>query len=167
MFEIKSGRIKPKKEPMFGKKPYKGKNKNRTGRTVKTDDVQRIKPVYDSKKGSIKHRVENGTFNLLGKDKPVRFASGQYWQRVLWLQELEACQVCQVSRDLDHPHHPETGSNRDDRHMINICVDCHRKIHGASGYADVNKSLDECIKIGIENDIWLTEKETGYLTQMS
>ena len=53
MYEIKSGRIKPKKEPMFGKKPYKGKNKNRTGRTVKTE---RIKEVYN---GSNKPKIND------------------------------------------------------------------------------------------------------------
>ena len=44
MYKIKSGRLKPKKEATFGKKPYTGKNRNRTGRTIKSE---RIKPVYD------------------------------------------------------------------------------------------------------------------------
>jgi len=45
LYEIKTGRIKPKKESTFGKKPYVGKNRNRTGRTAKTVKVETRNPL--------------------------------------------------------------------------------------------------------------------------
>ena len=135
-YEIPQGRLKPKKKGTFGqKKPFTGNDRNHKGSKKESSglgckiETNRIKPKYSAKKGTKKQRVNDGTYNPLGKDKPILFPRVQYWQRVEWVQGLGGCQVCGLKKTLDHPHHPHTGASRDDRYIINICGECHNLIH--------------------------------------
>jgi len=101
---------------------------------------KRLKPKVKAKK-----RTQS-----LNPNKPVRFEKEKLQQRVYDILNLGACQVCEVSQDLDYPHHVEQGSKKDDRTMINICVECHRLIHGV-GYSAVKKDRSECLVIALGN----------------
>ena len=73
-------------------------------------------------------------------------------ERVAFLINKEICQVCEESYDLDYPHHAEFGGyKKDDRSMINICIDCHRTIH-TKGFDTLNKTRKETALIGKRNN---------------
>jgi len=116
-------RLNPKKERT--KTPFKGKNKNRKGNRKDTRES-------------------------LNPDKPVRFTEKKLNQRVYDIHNLGKCQICEDSYELDYPHHVDQGSKKDDRTMINICVTCHRLIHGV-GYSAVKKDRSECLVIALNN----------------
>jgi hypothetical protein len=164
------GRIKgDKPKSTFGKKPHKGSKKNRKGNTKTTGEETekkynygRIKPKYSSKKGTIKQRVDAG-YVPLNPNKPVRFGTKQYWQRVTWIQELGDCQICELERVLDHPHHAEQGANKDDRYMLNVCVVCHTHIHAVDGYNGLEKDFDECKTISWSNHLMCEKREKDML----
>ena len=161
--KIRHGSVKGK-STSGQKKPYKGFGRNRKGSKKESNGLgckivaNRIKPKYSGKKGTIKQRADVATREPLNPNKPVRFGREQYWKRVTWLQDLGACQICGFERELDHPHHPHTGANRDDRYMINACIKCHRDLH-EKGYSSVAKSLEECKQIGIDNNVILEKLE--------
>ncbi len=112
---------------------------------------------FGKKKCVIKKKARKINSNPLNKNKPVRFSKSELRERVIFIQSLGACQVCDKSYDLDYPHHVEQGSNKDDRYMINICVLCHRLIHSV-GYSSVKKSREECNVISWDNHL-MFEKE--------
>ena len=109
------------------KKPYCGKNRNRKG-----------------------NKSDSGTKESLNPNKPVRFEKKKLQQRVYNILNIEVCQVCEKSHDLDYPHHVMQGAKKDDRYMINICVECHRLIHEV-GYRAVDKWREECKHIAWDN----------------
>jgi len=75
-------------------------------------------------------------------------------KRRLFLLDKKVCQVCDESEDLDHPHHSLFGTaKKDDRSMINICVDCHRHIH-TKGFPIHGLSREDTVAIG-----WLNNEE--------
>ena len=114
------------------KKPYCGKNRNRKGNRKDTRES-------------------------LNPNKPIRFKEKKLQQRVNDIQALGVCQICEVSYDLDYPHHVEQGSKKDDTTMINICVDCHSLIHTV-GYSAVKKDRSECLVIALSNHNLLEKK---------
>lgn len=145
LMNITSGRIKPKKESTFGKKPFKGKNKNRTGNKKESlFSHERIK-----KKVSGKNVRKDFSLNL---DKPVRFSKAVMKKRNIWINEnIGVCQICEVSTQLDVPHHALSGSGlKDDRPLICICVTCHPIVHFGK-QSDLKKTREEILAIGWEN----------------
>lgn len=136
-YTVSSGRIKPKKQSTFGKKPYKGKVKNR--------------------KGSKKVSYDGTLRDPLNSNKPVRFNEAKYKKRQDAIRDIELCQVCNESYELDAPHHVEQGSCKDDRYLINICIYCHALIHNV-GYSSVKLSRKDCSLVALSNHIRL-EKE--------
>lgn len=106
------------------KKPFSGKSKNRKGNVCES----------------------------LNPNKPVRFDKTELRKRVYFILNKEVCQVCEDSLDLDYPHHVEQGANKDDRYMINICVECHRAIH-EKGYSAVKKNRNDCKMISWNNHL--------------
>jgi len=86
------------------------------------------------------------------KDKAMRFNKAELNKRVQFIIEKEVCQVCEEGYNLDYPHHAVYGlGKKDDRTLVNICIECHRKIH-QDGYAKVAKTREEIEVIGWEND---------------
>lgn len=110
MYEIKSGRIKPKKEPSFGKKPYKGKGKNRAGKKSVTVTAARIKPKFD---GSNQKEISP-------EDKAY----------LKWLKEFAVypCFVCGGFNGIEWHHVKEFSSDvKNHKRLIPLCgVEHHR-----------------------------------------
>lgn len=80
-------------------------------------------------------------------------------KRDKWVSELGACQVCETSYELDIPHHAKYGmGNKDDRYLINICLNCHREIHAGS-YSNLDKTREELEAIGWDNHLNYIEKQ--------
>ena len=111
----------------------------------------RLKKLYCGKNRNRKgNKSDSGIKESLNPNKPVRFEKNKLQQRVYDILNIEVCQVCEKSHDLDYPHHVEQGANKDDRYMINICVKCHRLIHEV-GYRVVDKWREECKFIAWSN----------------
>jgi len=127
-------RLNPKKESTFGKKPFKGKKRNRKGNTLKT--------------------FEHEPLNV---NKPIRFKTPKYRQRQREIKSLGVCQVCELNYELDTPHHVMQGSCKDDRYLINICIDCHALIHMV-GYSAALKDRLECKVIAWNNHLMFENK---------
>lgn len=86
------------------------------------------------------------------KPKPSKVSKLELEKRVKFLLLKEVCQVCNESTNLDYPHHAEFGlAKKDDRTMINICVDCHRHIH-TKGFPVHGLSRADTVKIGWANN---------------
>ena len=142
-YKIKAGRVKgDKKVSTFGKvkKPFKNKNRNR--------------------KGSLKNSFSDSGVksSVLHKDRAVRFVEAKYRERQEAIRGLGACQVCEFSYELDAPHHVVQGLGlKDDRYLINICIDCHGLIH-VVGYSAVKKSREECKEIAWSNHLMFEEE---------
>lgn len=81
-----------------------------------------------------------------------RVKESEYKRRQNFCRDKEVCQVCDISRDLDCPHHADFGGyKKDDRTLINICCDCHRAIH-TKGFDSLNKTREETVAIGWANN---------------
>ena len=145
MYEIKSGRIKPKKEPMFGKKPYKGKNKNRTGRTVKTE---RIKPKFD---GSNQNEI-----SLEDKAYPR------------WLKEFAVypCFVCGDFNSIEW-HHVKLYSSDKKNHkrLIPLCGIEHHRLGQTLSPHGTPKKWRETYSMDVQNAV-ADKIYEDYLAQM-
>jgi len=138
-YKIKTGRIKgdKPKSTFCVKKPFKAKGRNRKGKTKNSFLDSGVKKVG------------------LNPDKAVRFPEAKYRERQEAVRGLGACQVCDISYELDAPHHVVQGLGvKDDRYLINICVDCHGLIH-VVGYSAVKKSREECREIAWSNHLLL------------
>lgn len=97
-------------------------------------------------------KSKNREVDLLDTSITVRLPKDQIKKRVQWLLEKEICQVCEESTDLDYPHHAIFGwSCKDDRTMINICVNCHKIIHTV-GYGPLKKSREQIEKLAWTNN---------------
>ncbi len=113
--KIKDGRIKPKKESTFAKKPFKGKDKNRKGSKKKTDGlgceivVGRVKPKFSAKNVHIVDTV------------------GLKFLRVLKGMDLP-CFVCGKHGSIELHHIKEaSGDTKNHRRVLPLCGDtCHR-----------------------------------------
>ena len=147
MYEIKSGRIKPKSKPTFGKKKS-GKKSNSKKSDLFGHSRLKSKPSMKNKKKDI----------YLNPDKPVRFSKSQMLDINLWIiNNIPCCQVCNESTNLDVPHHAIYGlGNKDDRCLVSICIVCHREIHSGS-YDNLKKTREEIIEIGWNNFSMLKE----------
>jgi len=140
--KINDSRLRPKKESTFGqKKPFKSKSngRNRKGNTKK-------------------NVVKTFKHEPLNPNKPVRFPEAKYRQRQEDVRGLGKCQVCEMSYELDAPHHVEQGSKKDDRYLINICIDCHGLVH-VVGYSAVKKTREECKVIAWSNHELFEKKD--------
>ena len=138
--KIVSNRLRPKPKSTFGlaKKPFKAKNRNR--------------------KGSVrKNVVKTYRHEPLNADRPIRFPEAKYKMRQKDIRNLGACQVCDMRYTLDAPHHVMQGSKKDDRYLINICIDCHGLIHTV-GYSAVKKDRAECKVIAWSNHLKFEEE---------
>lgn len=130
--QTRHNRIKPKPEKTFGKQPLKGK-----------------------KKSPKRKRKEYTKEELLSKRITVRFNTEQKRLREEIIIEKQICQVCDKHKTLDYPHHAKYGlGDKDDRYLINICLDCHREIHGGS-YSNLPKTRKEIEDIGWSNHLEL------------
>ena len=97
----------------------------------------------------------------LKNDKPVRFNKAELQRRVEFILAKEVCQVCETSTNTDYPHHAVYGFGvKDDRTLINVCVECHRLIHSSGGYKKLNKTREEIEVIGWENNDGYEESVT-------
>jgi len=89
----------------------------------------------------------------LRSDAPVRLSKAEILQRQLFVLLKGACQVCEQFKPLDVPHHAVYGIGvKDDRSLVNICLDCHRFIHGFGGYSKLDKTREEIEAIGWANN---------------
>ncbi len=125
MFEIKSGRIKPKKEPSFGKKPYAGKDRNRTGKKSVTVTAARIKPKFD---GSNQKEISAEDKNYLE-----------------WLQmQVYPCFVCGGFNGIEWHHVKEVSSDtKNHKRLIALCgVEHHRLGQTLSAHGTPKKWRD-------------------------
>ncbi len=84
--------------------------------------------------------------NKAKKDNPKRMSKALNQAYINFLLGKGVCQVCEVSYDLDTPHHEPRGINKDDRYRVNICIDCHRKRHG-SRKGSLDKSVERIERI--------------------
>ncbi|NOQ31822.1 MAG: hypothetical protein GQ570_11930 [Helicobacteraceae bacterium] len=90
----------------------------------------------------------------LRDDVPVRFNEAEYKERQDFIKSLGICQVCDDSTNLDTPHHTLQGSNKDDRSLICICIECHHTLHSV-GYETLKKSKVQLVAIGnLNNDLY-------------
>ena len=111
--------------------------------------VNRIKPKYNGKN---KARSTKDV-DQLDKNIVVRYGKEDLKKRVEFIVELGPCQVCENSMDLDYPHHAVYGmGKKDDRYLINICVECHRTIH-SKGYSTLKKDRSALEEIGWTNHL--------------
>ena len=102
-------------------------------------DHKKLRPVEDQ--------------DLLDENIVVRFPKEELKKRFMWVSELGACQVCDVSWELDIPHHARQGLGvKDDRYLVNICLNCHREIHTGS-FSNLKKTRKEVEAIGWENHL--------------
>jgi len=84
--------------------------------------------------------------------KAKRVSKQELKSRVEFILSKEVCQICNVSTNLDYPHHSEFGlSKKNDYSLINICVECHRHIH-TKGFPIHGLSRNDTIQIGIINN---------------
>ncbi len=113
--------------------------------------MPRLKPKY-------KHKNSEGKTDSTSLDESViiRFTKRDLNKRVEFILSKEVCQVCENSTNLDGPHHAKSGSSKDDRYLINICIYCHREIHFGS-FDNLMKSRDEVVYIGWENHLEFLE----------
>jgi len=127
--KVMDGRLKPKKESTFGKKPFKGKQKNRTGNKKVT--VARIKPKPSAKN--------------------VKKLSSEDEAYLEYLQELDAvCFVCGKKNGIEW-HHVKLYSSDKKNHkrLIPLCgVEHHRlgmelSAHGTPKKWRETYSMDE------------------------
>lgn len=88
--------------------------------------------------------------NRFRDDVPQRFSKVEYKKYQDFIKSFEICQVCDVSTDLDTPHHSIQGSNKDDRSLICICIECHTILH-TQGYNTLKKSRMQLQAIGKSN----------------
>jgi len=105
-YKVPQGRIKPKKEAMFGKKPFKGKEKNRKGRLKKSI---RLKPKYNSKNKKL-FDVEDAKY-------------------IEWLQcSSYSCFVCGGHNGIEWHHVKKFSTDKKDHtRLIPLCgVEHHR-----------------------------------------
>lgn len=96
--------------------------------------------------------------DLFDEKLVVRFPKDEYRKRQNFIKEYETCQVCEESQDLDTPHHARQGLGvKDDRFLINVCINCHGKIHSI-GYGAVKKTREDCESIGWGNHLEFMEE---------
>lgn len=89
----------------------------------------------------------------LRDDTPTRLNKKELQDKVTWILAKEVCQICEVSRDLDYPHHSIYGLGvKDDDSLVNTCVKCHRTIH-TEGYDNLSKTREEIEQIGVDNTL--------------
>ena len=87
----------------------------------------------------------------LREKQAKRLSPTEYADYQDWIMSKGICQVCEISADLDAPHHTKQGLGvKDDRSLICICIACHREIH-TQGFSKLNKSREELEKIGEDN----------------
>ena len=86
----------------------------------------------------------------LKQDKPKRFNKADYKAYQDHIKDIGVCQVCDISTDLDTPHHTKQGANKDDRSLICICISCHDILHRI-GFETLNKTRAELEVIGEAN----------------
>jgi len=87
----------------------------------------------------------------LRDDTPKRFSKADYKAYQDYIRSIGVCQVCEVSTNLDAPHHTKQGlGNKDDRSLICICVECHAEIH-TLGFSSLDKTRAELEEIGLKN----------------
>ncbi len=90
-------------------------------------------------------------YDLMDSSIVVRFPKKELDKRVMFVLEKEVCQVCENSQALDYPHHARFGNaKKDDRYLVNICIDCHRIIH-TKGFKTLSKTREETEDIGWNN----------------
>jgi len=106
---------------------------------TKEDQLSKNKKIFDNT-------------DLLNKSITIRVSKSELKKKVNFILDKTYCQVCETSTDLDYPHHSLFGlAKKDDRTLINICVNCHRIIH-QKGFDTLLKTKEETIKIGWENN---------------
>lgn len=89
----------------------------------------------------------------LREDTPQRFSKAEMHKRNMFVLAKGACQVCDKMKPLDVPHHAVYGLGvKDDRTLVNICIECHRKVHAFGGYAELAKTREEIEAIGWANN---------------
>lgn len=89
----------------------------------------------------------------LRDDTPRRFSKAEVQRRNEFVLAKGACQVCDQFKLLDVPHHAVYGLGvKDDRTLVNICLDCHRFIHGFGGYSKLYKTREQIETIGWNNN---------------
>ena len=89
----------------------------------------------------------------LREKQAKRLSPTEYADYQDWIISKGICQVCEVSADLDAPHHTKQGLGvKDDRSLICICIACHREIH-TQGFSKLLKTRVELEEIGNIN--WL------------
>lgn len=85
--------------------------------------------------------------------KKGRVSKSELKERVEFILNKELCQICNISTDLDYPHHSEFGlSKKNDKSLINICVTCHSHIH-TKGFPIHGLSREDTILIGVQNNM--------------
>lgn len=86
------------------------------------------------------------------KPKEKKVNKEEFNKRVSFLIDKGLCQICNESSYLDFPHHAEFGlAKKDDRTMINICIECHRHIH-TKGFPIHGLSRADTVAIGWKNN---------------
>jgi hypothetical protein len=93
----------------------------------------------------------------LRNDTPKRFPPKEYKAYQDHIKGIGVCQVCEVSTNLDTPHHTKQGANKDDRSLICICIECHDILHRV-GFETLAKTRLELLEIGEEN--WSSYENT-------
>ncbi len=101
--------------------------------------------------------VKDKALDLMDLSVVVRFDKKELQRRVNFILEKEVCQVCEESYALDYPHHARFGNaKKDDRYLVNICIDCHRVLH-TRGFNTLKKTREETEDIGWNNHLEISE----------
>ena len=86
----------------------------------------------------------------LRDDVCVRFNEAYYRKYQERIKDIGVCQVCDISSNLDTPHHTKQGANKDDRSLICICIECHDILHRVV-FSTLHKTRKELESIGEDN----------------
>lgn len=87
------------------------------------------------------------------KPNAKKVSKQELTDRLKFLLDKGECQICNsLNAVMDYPHHAEFGlAKKDDRTMINICVDCHRHIH-TKGFPVHGLTRADTVAIGWSNN---------------
>lgn len=129
--KINDGRIKPKREATFGKKPYAGKDRNRKGSKLKTN---RLKPVYSAKNKSL----------ISDEDR-------EYLE---WLQSSAyPCLVCGGFNGIEWHHVKEFSFNKKNHErLIPLCGVEHHRLGQILSAHGTPKKWRETYSIQMQNE---------------
>jgi len=146
-YKVPHGRLNPKKESTFGKKPYKGKEKNRKGSLKSSYSSSRIKPKYSSK-----------------NKKLITLSDKKYLE---WLQATEySCMICGKHNGIEWHHVKEYSTDvKNHKRLIPLCGVEHHRLGTVLSAHGTPKKFRDTFSMEFQNQ-FADEIYSDYTAQM-